>query len=112
MKKLFIALLLVALCSASSLAGEVGIIQSDCQERTISGTSAATTNAVKADRIALYATTDCFVKLGTAPVATVSGTGNIFVPANTYIGTSAQQTDKVAVISTGGTGTLYVYSLR
>ena len=86
--------------------------QTDCQQVSISGASAQTTNAVKADKVGLFATCDCFIAIGANPTATASGDGNIFLPEGFMMATECKQGDKVAAITSGATGTLYTYPLR
>lgn len=76
------------------------------QTVTISGISAATTNAVGArtEVVRVVADTSCTIAIGSAPIAT---TGSAFLPANSpeYFRV-IPGVDKIAVI--GSSGKLYV----
>ena len=75
---------------------------------SVGAVSAATTNAVAVSTtcVRLVSTTDCFFAIGSTPTATTS---SCFLPANVVeyvrvIGNS----DKVAVLQSTSSGTLYV----
>jgi len=115
MKTRVAILMMVLLAAAATVALAVDILKvpyADCQEVEISGTSAQTENAIKANWVGVYATVDCYVAIGSNPVATASGNGNIFLPAGTFISTQCRQNDKVGAITGGDNGKLYVYPLR
>ncbi len=77
------------------------------QSVAASTTSAASTNAVGATQAVIHTTVDCFVLAGTAPVATVAdGTPLAANTAMRFVG--LQATDKIAVITATGTGTIYI----
>lgn len=78
------------------------------QSVSVSGTSAATTNALGGSPECLvYSTVECFALAGSNPTATVAlGTP---IPANTLIRLRGLKAgDKLAFITSGGTGTAYV----
>ena len=77
------------------------------QSVSVSGTSAASTNAISTDTAVVYSTVECFVLAATTPTATVAaGTP---IPANTLVRlTGLALTDKLAAITATGTGTLYI----
>ena len=83
---------------------------STTQTVTISGTSAATANALSKNTIVIrvLATSACFINIGTGtPTATSSGTP---IPANVpeYFRVNGNETIKVAVIQLTSGGALYV----
>ena len=88
-----------------------GIAIADCQELALTGTAALSTNAIHGERVVLIATAASFVRIGANPTATLSGTGNIFLPANVPIETDCQWSDKVSGI-TASTATLYIMPRR
>lgn len=71
---------------------------------SISGTSAASVKTY-AGTVVLTATTACFVRCGQVPVAVVNV--DQYLMANTAYEFSMQP-GKVAAITSGGTGTLYI----
>lgn len=117
MKRLFLTLFLVLAAVVTTYPPAHAemlfkVAQAANQQLSVGTESAATEAAVKANQIMMFSTIDCYVAIGSAPTATASGTGNIFLPAYTFIGTETLQTDKVAAITASGTGVLYIYSLR
>jgi len=86
------------------------LLPSTTQTVTISGTSAATTNALSKNIVVIrvLATSACFINIGTGtPTATSSGTP---IPANVpeYFRVNGNETIKVAVIQISSGGALYV----
>jgi hypothetical protein len=78
------------------------------QSVSVSGASAATTDAIGGSPECLvYSTVECFALAGASPSATVAlGTP---IPANTLIRVRGLRAgDKLAFITSGGTGTAYV----
>ncbi len=83
---------------------------STTQTVAISGTSAATTNALSKETIVvrLISTTNCFVNIGTGtPTATTANTP-LFAGVPEYFRVSGYQTIKVAGIQMSSAGSLYV----
>ena len=109
---IFLVMLVAVVASAALAVGILKVPYADCQEVEISGTSAQTENTIKANWVGLYTTVDCYVAIGSNPIATASGNGNMFLPAGTSITTQCSQNDKVGAITGGDTGKLYVYPLR
>lgn len=81
----------------------------ESQNVTIAGASAPTTNAFQGGTsiVRLVATSACYVKFGTAPVATTS---DMYLPADTpeYFAVKEGASWKVAVIQASAGGTLNV----
>lgn len=77
------------------------------QSVAYTATAAATTNPVGAQisRVLLWASTDCHVQFGGAPVAT---TADMFVPANTQMLMSIRRGERVSAIRDSADGTLWV----
>lgn len=75
------------------------------QTLSVTGTSAAITNAVTSDIIRIVCTQDCFIVFGTAPTATTSDT---FILANSVEYFRISPGEKVAAIRSTTSGTLYV----
>jgi hypothetical protein len=78
------------------------------QTVTISGVSAATTNAVsvRTELIRIISTTDCYVQIGSAPVAT---SADWYLPAFVVEYFRVEPgSDKVAAIQVAAGGILYV----
>lgn len=94
------------------MAADFFISQGDCQQISLSGVNAVSATTVKSDTVGFYSEVDCYIKVGASPVATATGNGNIFLPAGVMLATRCNQSDKVAAITTGASGVLYVYSLR
>ena len=87
------------------------IVQAFCQQVTFNGTtSTASTDTLKYSDVVLYATEDCYVAFGvSAPAATKTGNGNIFIPAGTFFELVTYPGDYVACIGAIGAGNLIVY---
>lgn len=77
------------------------------QSVSISGTTAATSNAIGGTECLVYSTHECFAVAAETPTATVAlGTP---IPANTLIRLIGLRAgDKLAFITSSGTGTAYV----
>lgn len=75
------------------------------QTVAISGTSAQTTNAVDSYVVRLISTSACFIKFGSDPTASSS---EAYLPAETAEYFAINPGDKVAVIQSASSGTLYV----
>lgn len=77
------------------------------QSVSVSGTSAATSNAIGSPECLVYSTVECFALAGSSPTATVAaGTP---IPANVLLRLYGLRADeKLAFISSSGTGTAYV----
>lgn len=77
------------------------------QTVSVSGTSAATTNAVGSyiNKVRLRSTTDCFIKFAKSPTATTS---DMFLPAGETEYFDVKPGQKVAAIQSSASGTLYV----
>lgn len=77
------------------------------QSVSASTTSAATSNAISDTMALVYSTVECFALAGASPTATVAaGTP---IPANVLIRlTGLLPSDKLAFITSTGTGTVYV----
>lgn len=83
---------------------------STTQTVTISGTSAATTNALNKNTVVIrvLATTNCFINIGTGtPTATTSGLP-LMASVPEYFRVDGSQTLKVAGIQMSAGGSLYV----
>lgn len=78
------------------------------QSVSASGTSAATTNAVGGSTAVVYSNVECFAVWGSAPTATVAA--GIPIPAGQPMRLHGwtSNTAKLAFITAGGTGTVYV----
>lgn len=79
------------------------------QQVSFTGTSAASTNAIPANSVLLYATQDCYVVFGTSPTATTSG---FFVAKGQYISVAIPSASKVAAIQDSAAGKLFVVPLN
>jgi hypothetical protein len=77
------------------------------QSVSVSGTSAATSNAIGADECVVYANVECFVLAGSNPTATVAA-GTPLSAGQTIRLRGIQPGDKLAFITASGTGTAYV----
>lgn len=84
------------------------------QKVDFTGTSAQSTQFyIKTSLVALYATEDCFIKIGTDPVATTDGT-SMFIPGGILLGIglfttyNEETVTKMAVIQASSSGTLYI----
>lgn len=77
------------------------------QSVTVSGTSAATSNAIgsQTNRVVLYSSTDCHIAFGASPTAT---TADFFLPASTMVMFPIRGGSKVAAIQASAGGTLHV----
>lgn len=75
------------------------------QKVTVSGTSAATSNAVTSSIVRLLSTTDCHIKFGVTPTATTNDT---LLLANIPEYFAINNGEKVAAIQNAAGGTLYV----
>lgn len=71
---------------------------------SISGTSAASTNAYKGIVI-ITPTVDCFVRMGEDPTAVANGTDQFLVQNGVYM---FRVNGKIAAITTAATGSLYI----
>lgn len=80
---------------------------STVQTVSISGTSAATSNAVGSETrvIRIIATTACHYIIGASPTATTSDT---YLPANTFEYIKINPGEKIAFIQNAASGTAYV----
>lgn len=76
------------------------------QAVAIGATSAAST-AVSAHEVTICATADCFMRQGIAPVALANGTDQ-FVPSGTLLRVEVTSGNKLAFITSGATGTVYI----
>jgi len=81
------------------------IYPSTTQTISVTGTSAATSNAVSSDIIRVISTTDCFITFGTSPTATTSHTFLVAYVAEYFRITPGE---KVAAIRSAANGTVYV----
>lgn len=77
------------------------------QSVSVSGTSAATTDPINCDDPLVYSTVECFAIAGPNPTATVAA-GTPIPPSTLIRLVGAQPGDRLAFITTGGTGTVYV----
>ena len=70
----------------------------------VGGTSANSTAFTTPTYVQLATNTDCWVKIGTTAIAVGQTTGNLLVPANTYLNVLVPAGARVAVIhdATGG----------
>ena len=77
------------------------------QSVSISTSSAASSNAVGATSAYIYSTVECFIVKGSAPTATVAA--GLPIPANVPMRIAGLKVDdKIAAITSTGTGTLYI----
>lgn len=77
------------------------------QKVNLSGAS-ATSTVIGSDTAVIFATVDCFVRSGAAPVALSTGV-DLFIVANSYLRLdNIKPGDKLAFITTGATGAVYI----
>lgn len=83
---------------------------STTQAVTISGTSAATSNALNKNIVVIrvVSTTACFIKIGTGTPTATSADMPLMASVPEYFRVDANQTVKVAGIQMASGGTLYV----
>lgn len=77
------------------------------QKVTISSTNAAS-SAIPTDNAVIYATVDCFMRAGAAPVAVATGVDQ-FIPASTLLRVTLPQINwKLAFITSSASGLVYI----
>lgn len=85
------------------------IIPGVCQSLAFNSSSAQATNAFQKTTtlIRIFATADCFIKMGANPTALIDGT-SYFVPGGIVDFIGVNPGDKIAAIQSTANGTLYI----
>lgn len=85
-----------------------------CQEITFTASaSAISARGINGKSSVLYSTKDCYISVGKNPVATASGTGNAFVPAQTFFPLDVEDpNDLISVIGSSESGTLQIMPMK
>lgn len=81
---------------------------SSSEKLSISGVSAATTNSTDLGQVVVTPDVDCFVTQGVTPVAVADGTDQILLAYNSYRLTRIVDGNKLAFITAGATGNIYI----
>lgn len=90
------------------------IIIPSCEQLSINGTSAQSAVLPHCSEVLLFASVDCYVRIGTDPTATATGTANAFIAAGYYVPVKVPAratTDAhmhLAAITGGASGTLQI----